>query len=91
MDQLIIFMALAVGQSRVLCNGLTSISSLHLETAIHFTTLLTGARFKVVEMEGALPTTSAPLGVGGGEGSGTGVESKRPRLVICDGVGWMNQ
>ena len=37
MDQLIIFMALAKGKSSVLCAGETSMASLHLETAIHFT------------------------------------------------------
>jgi RNA 3'-terminal phosphate cyclase (ATP) len=45
MDQLIIFMALASGKSRVLTGPL----SLHTETAIHFAKLLTGATFTVEE------------------------------------------
>lgn len=47
MDQLVVFMALACGHSKILCNAESSISSLHLETAIHFTTLITGAAFKI--------------------------------------------
>lgn len=47
MDQLIIFMALAKGKSRVLAPKHSSITSLHLETAIHFITLLIGTEFKV--------------------------------------------
>ena len=49
MDQLIIYMALARGHSSVLCAGKTSISSMHLQTAIHFTSLLTGVNFTVTE------------------------------------------
>mmetsp|Transcript_20308 Transcript_20308/g.52663 ORF Transcript_20308/g.52663 Transcript_20308/m.52663 type:complete len:83 (-) Transcript_20308:733-981(-) len=47
MDQLVLFMALAHGRSEVLCNKESTITSLHLETAIHFTKLLTGASFTV--------------------------------------------
>lgn len=47
MDQLIIFMALAKGTSKVLCPAPTSISSLHIETAIHFSELLCGVKFRV--------------------------------------------
>jgi len=42
-DQMIIFMALADGESRLLCGPLT----LHTETAIHIAEKLTGAKFKV--------------------------------------------
>ena len=51
-DQLILFMALATGRSRILCPGESGISSLHLETAIHFTQLLTGVVFTVTEVPG---------------------------------------
>ena len=40
---MIIFMALADGESRLLCGPLT----LHTETAIHIAEKLTGAKFKV--------------------------------------------
>jgi RNA 3'-terminal phosphate cyclase (ATP) len=52
MDQLIIYMALAHGHSRVLCNGVTNISSQHLETAIYFTKLMTGVDFTITETLG---------------------------------------
>ncbi|KNC50876.1 uncharacterized protein AMSG_12041 [Thecamonas trahens ATCC 50062] len=42
-DQLIIYMALADGESRIRCGPL----SLHTQTAIHFVSLLTGATFDV--------------------------------------------
>jgi len=42
-DQLIIFMALAKGKSRIRTGPLT----LHTRTAIHFTELLTGVKFNV--------------------------------------------
>ena len=42
-DQMIIFMALADGESRLLCGPLT----LHTETAIHIAEKMTGAKFKV--------------------------------------------
>lgn len=51
-DQLVIFMALAHGHSAVLCPGESGITSLHLETAIHFTTLLTGVAFEITEVPG---------------------------------------
>ena len=40
---MIIFMALADGESRLLCGPLT----LHTETAIHIAEKMTGAKFKV--------------------------------------------
>ena len=40
-------MALIGGHSRILCPHKTSISSEHLRTAIHFTSLLCGVSFKV--------------------------------------------
>lgn len=48
MDQLVIFMALAKGRSRVRCPAPTSISSLHLETAIYFSELLCGVKFDII-------------------------------------------
>lgn len=44
-DQLIIFMALAKGKSRVKSGPLT----LHTKTAIHYTELLTGAKFNIIQ------------------------------------------
>lgn len=69
MDQLILFMALAAGESRILCNAPTSITSLHLETAIQLCSRLTGATFKVEPQ----PTPMSP-----------DVDSC-PRLVTCLG------
>ncbi|EGG16374.1 RNA 3'-terminal phosphate cyclase [Cavenderia fasciculata] len=43
-DQLIIFMALAKGTSKIK----TGLISLHTETSIHFTSLMTGAKFQVI-------------------------------------------
>ncbi|CAF0847310.1 unnamed protein product [Brachionus calyciflorus] len=45
-DQLIIFMGLANGKSRIKCGQLT----LHTKTAIHYTELLTGAKFNIIEL-----------------------------------------
>lgn len=42
-DQLIIFMALARGKSSIRCGPI----ELHTKTAIHYTQLLTGAKFNV--------------------------------------------
>ncbi len=52
-DQLVVFMAYASGPSRLICNGRTAISSLHLQTAVYFTELLTGVQFTMVEVDGA--------------------------------------
>jgi RNA 3'-terminal phosphate cyclase (ATP) len=81
MDQLVIYMALAHGKSAVVCNAPTSISSMHLETAIHFTTMLTGARFELKDL-------SMPLENGGYEDAC--IPGSCPRLVICHGIGWTN-
>ena len=43
---MIIFMALADGESRLLCGPLT----LHTETAIHIAEKMTGAKFKVSDL-----------------------------------------
>merc|ERR1711988_320439 len=52
MDQLVIYMAMAKGRSSVLCNGRTSISSLHLETATKLTKQITGVQFSLTPCEG---------------------------------------
>ena len=46
-DQLVIFMALAEGKSRIKTGPLT----LHTKTAIHFTELLTGTKFNVITLD----------------------------------------
>jgi len=46
-DQIIIFMALCEGTSRVLVGPLT----LHTKTAIHVTSLFTEARFEIIDMK----------------------------------------
>ena len=43
-DQLIVFMALALGESKILSAPLT----LHTKTAIHFASSLTGASFQII-------------------------------------------
>jgi len=53
MDQLIIYMAMAVGSSSVLCSGRTSISSLHLETATTLITQITGVEFNLTTCSAA--------------------------------------
>ena len=45
-DQMIIFMALAQGESRLLCGPLT----LHTETAIHIAEKMTGARYVLLRL-----------------------------------------
>ena len=45
-DQLIIYMALAKGKSTIKCGPLT----LHTQTAIYFTQLMTGANFKISDL-----------------------------------------
>eukprot|EP00931_Biecheleriopsis_adriatica_P045971 TRINITY_DN26363_c0_g1_i1.p1 TRINITY_DN26363_c0_g1~~TRINITY_DN26363_c0_g1_i1.p1 ORF type:complete len:964 (-),score=188.66 TRINITY_DN26363_c0_g1_i1:217-2781(-) len=52
MDQLVIYMALADGKSSVVCNGRTSISSLHLETAAAVAAQITGVEFQVTPCTG---------------------------------------
>ncbi len=47
-DQLVVFMAVAQGPSRILCPARSSISSQHLQTAVHFAGLLTNTRFWVL-------------------------------------------
>ena len=59
-DQLIVFMALAGGTSRMRCGPL----SLHTKTAIHFAQLLTDAKFRVTPVAGA-----AEGGAGGDSGA----------------------
>lgn len=44
-DQVVIFMGLAQGQSKIRTGPLT----LHTKTAIHYTELLTGAKFKITD------------------------------------------
>ena len=44
-DQLVVFMALAASPSRLLCPAKSSITSLHLATAVHFAALLTKVTF----------------------------------------------
>jgi len=46
-DQLIIYMALAHGPSKLLCVPVKSSSSMHLETSMHIVTLMTGIEFTV--------------------------------------------
>ncbi|KAH3766472.1 RNA 3'-terminal phosphate cyclase [Pelomyxa schiedti] len=66
MDQLVIFMALARGTSRILCPYKTSISSEHLKTAIHFSELLCGVKFEVpsnlATMSGIIECTGISCG-----------------------------
>jgi RNA 3'-terminal phosphate cyclase (ATP) len=81
MDQLIIYMALAHGKSAVICNAPTSISSMHLDTAIHFTTMLTGAQFELQDL---------PMPTEDGMYEGVIMPSACPRLVLCHGIGWIN-
>ena len=51
-DQLIVFAALAEGATELLVAPRTAKSSVHLETVIHFASLITGARMECVEQEG---------------------------------------
>jgi len=67
MDQLILYMAMAGGSSRVLCNGPTGISSLHLQTATALTTQITGVPFTLTPCEGM---DDAPCVLVGCEGMG---------------------
>ena len=50
-DQLIIFAALAEGVTELLVAPRTAKSSVHLETVLHFASLITGARMECVEQE----------------------------------------
>jgi RNA 3'-terminal phosphate cyclase (ATP) len=58
-DQVIIFMALADGESRLNCGALT----LHTQTAIHYSQLITGAKFQVIE-NSPTSTTITCQGIG---------------------------
>ena len=75
MDQLVVFMALAGGHSKVLCPGPTSITSQHLATAIHFTQLLVGAKFTVTPAPELTPKSATHPCL----------------LVECDGVAYKGQ
>ena len=48
-DQLVVYMALAHGTSRMRAPPAASLTSLHLPTALHFAALMSGARFRVTE------------------------------------------
>lgn len=82
MDQLVLYMALAHGRSEIICNAPTSISSLHLDTAIHFITMLTGARFELKDL---------PMPTEDGSNNVVTVTGACPRLVTCHGIGWTNE
>lgn len=62
LDQLVIFMALARGHSRVRCPKPSSISSEHLPTTIHFTQLLCGTRFAITPITETRPGTDDVAG-----------------------------
>jgi len=50
MDQLVIFMSIAHGESKILCPKTSSITSKHLQTAIYFAELLSGVKFTMKEI-----------------------------------------
>ena len=49
-DQLVIYMANIPFQSKILCEPVNAASSLHLQTSMHFVTLLSGASFEIEEV-----------------------------------------
>jgi len=59
-DQLILYVALAEGTSRILTGPLTP----HTHTAIHFASLLTGATFRTSSQQGTTTTLLECDGVG---------------------------
>ena len=77
---MIIFMALADGESRLLCGPLT----LHTETAIHIAEKLTGAKFKVrlkqVSFEKKLLSSQVEASPG----------TDNSWLITCRGIGFRN-
>jgi RNA 3'-terminal phosphate cyclase len=70
-DQLVLFCALAPGKSRFKCGPMT----LHTETSIYFTQMLTGAKFTVTK-------TPAEEKMRSEESS---------FIVECDGIGLVNK
>jgi len=74
-DQLILLMSLAKGTSRLLTGPLT----LHTETAIHFASATTGAKFRVIKKENNPHDTENPIL------SGENV------LIECDGIGFQGK
>jgi RNA 3'-terminal phosphate cyclase (ATP) len=72
LDQLIIFMALAKGKSRLLCPGSSSITSQHVETAIYFATLLSGVQFTRKSYDS--------------DGVETKLDLKKPHIIECNGL-----
>ena len=61
-DQLIVYMALAHGRSRLAAPG--AVTSQHIETAIHFAAKMTGATFRVGELTGTAHRIIECEGVG---------------------------
>lgn len=72
LDQLIIFMALAKGKSRLLCPKKSSITSQHVKTAIHFAELLSGAKFIKTNID--IHDKSE-------------INLDKPYIIECDGIG----
>jgi RNA 3'-terminal phosphate cyclase len=82
-DQVIVFMALAAGQSVLKCGPL----ELHTKTAIRFAALLTGAKFEVLRV--ADPVASDRLSALGYVDEESDVPNTT--LVCCEGIGLQNR
>jgi hypothetical protein len=91
-DQLIVFMALANGKSRVRTGELT----LHTKTAIHYCALFTGVRYSVTADNDAADDDGiggVSVGVGGGVGGVVGggvagVHVPVTYVIECDGMAY---
>jgi len=77
MDQIIIYMCLARGVSRVIVGSESAISSQHLTTALHFASTLSGVEFSITNIEYNLPQFDQP----------EVTISKDCRVIECNGIG----
>lgn len=86
-DQLIVFMALAKGTSRLLAPPRGMLTSLHLETVATFAAQLTGAKITVRAVP-RTQTVSVSAGTGGGAHPDVGAAQAEACLIVeCEGVG----
>jgi len=77
-DQLIIFMALAEGRSKLVTGPIT----LHTRTAIHFVEVMSGAKFLVKKLD-----SSEPLNIRNEKGIDSPDGDDNLCLIECEGIG----
>jgi RNA 3'-terminal phosphate cyclase len=89
-DQLVVFMALAKGTSRLLVPPREMLTSLHLETVATFAAQLTGARITVRAVPRGQTAKAATVGMGADGSARSAIaaaEAEACLMVECEGAG----